>query len=107
MTDRDRLAALLHERHNDIDAERTCRHCKAEADRLIAAGVTLSERPRVDEGLREAAMAVVDAWVDDESGMATFDPEVIDDLRRALDADEFARTAALAPAPEREPEETA
>lgn len=62
-----------------------------EADAIIAA-IGAAVPP---EGLREAAQAVVAAWVDDESGMATFDPEVIDDLRRALDADEFARTAAL------------
>lgn len=35
--------------------------------------------------LADAAAAVVAAWVDDESGMATFDPECIDVLRAALD----------------------
>lgn len=34
--------------------------------------------------LADAAAAVVAAWVDDESGMATFDPECIDALRAAL-----------------------
>lgn len=34
--------------------------------------------------LRDAAQAVVDAWVDDESGMGPFDPELIDRLADAL-----------------------
>lgn len=41
--------------------------------------------PAEDEGrLREAAQAVVSGWIDDESGMATFDPELIDRLADAL-----------------------
>jgi hypothetical protein len=35
--------------------------------------------------LREAAQAVVSAWIDDESGMESFDPEHIERLSEALE----------------------
>ena len=47
--------------------------------------VKATEIPAVAEVVT-AARAVVDAWVDDESGMETFDPSLIDALAEALTA---------------------
>lgn len=50
---------------------------------IIEAAIRASEPPDVAR-LREAAQAVVSAWIDDESGMETFNPQLIDKLSAAL-----------------------
>ena len=100
---RDELANMLESEMTGL--MRTARWKYSLADRLMARGVTIARQPdeallcghgsceadpqygQPDEALREAAQAVVAAWVDDESGMATFDPACIDALRAALEAD--------------------
>jgi hypothetical protein len=54
---------------------------------VVAKRAAAAERAKT-AALREAAGAVVSGWVDDESGMATFDPELIDQLAAALEATE-------------------
>jgi hypothetical protein len=49
VSDTDRLAALLHEEHDDILGEMPCRGCASEARRLIASGVTLAATPAPPE----------------------------------------------------------
>lgn len=55
-------------------------YARGQADALAEYRLTLA----ADAALRKAARAVVDAWTDDESGMETFDPELIDQLAAAL-----------------------
>ena len=73
----------LRARHVRSDLHEACGYCLFEwpCDFIRAD----DERRRL-LAVVEAARSVVTAWVDDESGMETFDPECIDRLGDALAA---------------------